>query len=231
MADREVGSGGADDDIGRPDLPLLPGVGDQDTIELEELRTETQDDPHWLNVPNAVTFLRALLVPVILWLLTIDSRQAQWWAFGIFVFAAATDSIDGWVARRWYGVTRWGQLADPIADKLLIIGALASLAAVDMLPWWAVIVIAGREAAVTLMRVRLVRGRDLVMPASGWGKAKTVSQVLAVGAFLWPGVPSTVRVTLLYGAIALTLWSGIEYAFRAGRLTRAVPPEATDGSA
>ena len=58
------------------------------------------------------------------------------------MFAAATDSIDGWVARRWHGVTRWGQLADPIADKLLIIGALASLAGVDKLPWWAVVVIA-----------------------------------------------------------------------------------------
>ncbi|MBW3621684.1 MAG: CDP-diacylglycerol--glycerol-3-phosphate 3-phosphatidyltransferase, partial [Actinobacteria bacterium] len=221
MADREVGSGTADDDIGDLDAPLLPGLGEHETIELGELRAEARADPHWLNVPNAVTFLRALLVPVILWLLTIDSRSAQWWAFGIFVFAAATDSIDGWVARRWYGVTRWGQLADPIADKLLIIGALASLAAVGMLPWWAVLVIAGREAAVTLLRIRLVRGRDLVMAASGWGKAKTVSQVVAVGAFLWPGVPHGLRVPLLYLAIALTLWSGIEYAFRAGRLARA----------
>ncbi|MBW3658981.1 MAG: CDP-diacylglycerol--glycerol-3-phosphate 3-phosphatidyltransferase [Actinobacteria bacterium] len=228
MADREAATGGADDDIGRLDVPLLPGVGEHETIELEELRSEQQADPHWLNVPNAVTFLRALLVPVILWLLTIDSRLAQWWAFGIFVFAAATDSIDGWVARRWYGVTRWGQLADPIADKLLIIGALASLAAVDMLPWWAVLVIAGREVAVTILRIRLVRGRDLVMPASGWGKAKTVSQVVAVAAFLWPGVPDGLRVPLLYGAIALTLWSGLEYAFRAGRLARAAEHGASE---
>ena len=162
------------------------------------LRQEQRDEPHWLNLPNALTFLRALLVPVILWLFAQDDRGAQWWAFGIFVFAAATDSIDGWVARRWHGVTRWGQLADPIADKLLIIGALASLAAVDKLPWWAVVVIAGREAAVTLLRLRLVRGLDLVMPASHWGKAKTVSQVVAVGAFLWPGVGIGPRLMLLY---------------------------------
>jgi CDP-diacylglycerol--glycerol-3-phosphate 3-phosphatidyltransferase len=177
-------------------------------------------EPHWLNVPNAVTFLRALLVPVILWLLTLDDVAAQWWAFGIFVFAAATDSIDGWVARRWYGVTRWGQLADPIADKLLIIGALTSLALVEKLPWWAVLVIAGRELAVTLLRIRLVRGLDLVMPASPWGKAKTIAQVVAVGAFLWPGVGGGPRTVLLYGAVVLTLWSGVEYAFRAGRLAR-----------
>ena len=57
-------------------------------------------EPHWFNVPNALTFLRALLVPVILWLLVQDSDTLRWWAFGTFVFAAATDSIDGWVARR-----------------------------------------------------------------------------------------------------------------------------------
>jgi CDP-diacylglycerol--glycerol-3-phosphate 3-phosphatidyltransferase len=191
-----------------------------ETIELAGLRAQPGDEPHWVNLPNALTFLRALLVPVILWLLTLDDRAAQWWAFGIFVFAAATDSIDGWVARRWHGVTRWGQLADPIADKLLIIGALTSLALVEMLPWWAVLVIAGREIAVTLLRVRLVRRLDLVMPASRWGKSKTLAQVTAVGAFLWPGVPEGVRLVLLYGAVALTLWSGVEYAFRAGRLAR-----------
>ncbi len=191
-----------------------------EAIDLAPLRAEQEAEPHWLNLPNALTFLRALLVPVILWLLAKEDRGAQWWAFGIFVFAAATDSIDGWVARRWHGVTRWGQLADPIADKLLIIGALASLAAVDKLPWWAVVVITGREAAVTLLRLRLVRGLDLVMPASHWGKAKTISQVVAVGAFLWPGVALGLRLALLYGAIALTLWSGVEYGFRAGRLAR-----------
>jgi CDP-diacylglycerol---glycerol-3-phosphate 3-phosphatidyltransferase len=180
-----------------------------------------EDEPHWVNFPNFLTFLRALLVPVILVLLAAEGDAARWWAFGIFVFAAATDSIDGWVARRWHGVTRWGQLADPIADKLLIIGSLASLAAVGDLPWWAVWVILTRELAVTLLRVRLVARLDLVMPASAWGKAKTVSQVVAVGAYLWPDVGVGPAAALLYAAIALTLWSGSEYAFRAGRLARA----------
>lgn len=190
-----------------------------EALPLAELREE---EPHWFNLPNLLTFLRALLVPVILWLLAMDGEgdTARWWAFGVFVFAAATDSIDGWVARRWNGVTRWGQLADPIADKLLIIGSLASLALVGELPWWAVNVIIARELAVTLLRVRLIRRLDLVMPASHWGKAKTVSQVVAVAAYLSPGVREAVTEPLLNLAVVLTIWSGIEYAFRAGRLAR-----------
>lgn len=186
-------------------------------IELAPLRQEAVG---LLNLPNALTFLRVLLVPVILWLLAADTEAAEWWAFAIFVFAAATDSIDGWVARRMHGVTTWGQLADPIADKLLIIGALASLASVDRLPWWAVWVILARELAVTLLRVGLVRRFDIVMPASRWGKSKTISQVVAVSAFLWPVISEEVAMGLLYVAVALTLWSGTEYAFRAGRLAR-----------
>jgi CDP-diacylglycerol---glycerol-3-phosphate 3-phosphatidyltransferase len=211
----------------RPDRSLPHGADDTsragadlpESIDLGEL---VDSEPHWLNLPNLLTFLRALLVPVILWLLVADFRgdTARWWAFGIFVFAALTDSVDGWVARRYNGVTRWGQLADPIADKLLIIGSLASLAYVGDLPWWAVNVIVAREVAVTLLRVRLVRKLDLVMPASVWGKVKTVSQVIAVGAFLFPGAPQVFAQRLLDLAVLLTVWSGIEYAFRAGRLAR-----------
>jgi CDP-diacylglycerol---glycerol-3-phosphate 3-phosphatidyltransferase len=197
-----------------------PAGGAPDRPDSGEAQGEAAE-PHWFNVANLFTFLRALLVPVILWLLTVDGDAARWWAFGIFVFAAWTDSIDGWVARRYHGVTRWGQLADPIADKLLIIGALASLALVGDLPWWAVNVIVTREVAVTLLRVRLVRRLDLVMPASAWGKAKTVAQVVAVAAYLLPGLSDTLARLLLDAAVLLTVWSGIEYAFRAGKLARA----------
>ncbi len=187
------------------------------TVPLDELR---RDEPHWFNVPNLLTFLRAALVPVILVLLVQDGSNPRWWAFGIFLFAAATDSVDGWVARRWHGVTTWGQLADPIADKLLIIGSLASLAYVGELPVWAVVVIIAREVAVTLLRVSMVRRLDVVMPASVWGKVKTTSQVVAVAAFLLPGAPDDVGLWALYVAVLFTIWSGIDYAFRAGRLSR-----------
>jgi CDP-diacylglycerol--glycerol-3-phosphate 3-phosphatidyltransferase len=205
------------DERGLADV-LLPDPDPGHVVDLRELRETTE--PHWFNFPNLLTFLRALLVPVILWLLAKDDPGSQWWAFGIFVFAAATDTIDGWVARRWHGVTRWGQLADPIADKLLIIGSLVSLAAVGRLPWWAVWVIVVREVCVTLLRLALVRRYDKVMPASPWGKTKTVTQVVAVVSFLWPEASASLRDALLYLAVAITVVSGVEYAFRAGRLAR-----------
>ncbi len=187
-------------------------------VELSELRAE----PHrpWLNVPNVLTFLRAVLVPVIFVLLAVETRTAQWWAFGIFLFAAATDTVDGWVARRWHGVTRWGQFADPIADKLLVIGTLAALAWLAALPWWVVIVIAVREIAVTVLRLRMIDEIDVVMPASPWGKSKTLSQLVAVAIWLLPGIAVSWRLGLLYVAVVLTVLSGVEYAFRAGHLYR-----------
>lgn len=168
---------------------------------------------------NALTLLRVALVPLIVLLLLRDGSTARWWAFAVFVFAAATDSIDGWVARR-LGVSRWGQLADPAADKALIVTALAALAVLGELPWWAVAVIVARELAVTVQRWRLSR-RGRVLPASLAGKAKTVSQVVAVTLFLVPDMTQPVRSAGLWLAIALTLYSGADYALRGRRLSRA----------
>lgn len=168
-------------------------------------------EPHWANIPNAFTFLRVLLVPVVLWLLTLDSVAADWWALGVFLFAAVTDSFDGWLARRYNGITRWGQLADPLADKLLVLGTLASLALVGQVWWWAVAVILVRDVVVTGLRVRLVRRLRLVLPASRWGKMKTVTQIVAVSAYLTPPVITPVADILLLLAVAATIGSGIAY--------------------
>ena len=162
------------------------------------------------HLANAVTMLRVALVPVIAALLLVDTDAARWWAFAIFCFAALTDSIDGWVARRLVGVTRWGQLADPVADKLLIIGSLGVLAWLGLLPWWAVAVISAREVAITVWRATLVR-RGRVVPASVFGKAKTVSQVIAVALFLLPAVDEPVAMAALWVAVAVTVLSGLEY--------------------
>jgi CDP-diacylglycerol---glycerol-3-phosphate 3-phosphatidyltransferase len=175
------------------------------------------DGPPWWNLANLFTLLRVFLVPVIAVLLLWGGEDARWWAFGIFVFAALTDSIDGWVARRLIGPTRWGQLADPAADKALIVGSLAVLAYQGRLPWEAVVVIVIREVYVTALRMRLAR-RDLVMPASIFGKAKTVSQVIAVTLYLWPGIPDPLRAWVLAVAVAITVASGLEYVFRGRRL-------------
>ena len=181
---------------------------------------EVGAEPSWLNWANAFTLLRVFLVPVIAVLVFVGGDAARWWAFGVFVFAAFTDSIDGWVARKLVGVTRWGQLADPAADKALIIGSLAVLAVNDELPWVAVVVIVVREIAVTVQRQVLLR-RGVMMPASPFGKAKTVSQVVAVTLYLLPAGPPALAAWALGLAVVLTVLSGVDYAVRGARRARA----------
>ena len=185
----------------------------------ESASAEVAAEPSWLNLANAFTMLRAFLVPVIAVFVFAEGDVARWWAFGIFVFAALTDSIDGWVARKLIGVTRWGQLADPIADKALIIGSLGVLAFNGELPWLAVVIIMLREVAVTAMRVQLVR-RGVVLPAGKFGKAKTVSQVIAVTLYLLPVGPPALKFWALVLAVVLTVASGVDYALRGGRRAR-----------
>jgi CDP-diacylglycerol--glycerol-3-phosphate 3-phosphatidyltransferase len=168
----------------------------------------------WLSPANALTLLRVVLVPVIAALVFTGDETARWWAFAIFVFAAVTDSIDGWLARREVGGTRWGALADPAADKLLIAGSLAVLAVINELPWWAVAVIVARELVVTVQRTVLDRG-GVTMVASVPGKAKTISQIVAIACYLVPSVPDDVAFVALLVAVALTVASGLAYALQA----------------
>jgi CDP-diacylglycerol--glycerol-3-phosphate 3-phosphatidyltransferase len=167
-----------------------------------------------------VTFLRAALVPLVLVLLAIGDEvtSARWWAFGIFVGAALTDTFDGWVARRIQGVSAFGALADPLADKLLVVGTLASLALFAEIPWWIVLVIAGREAIVTLLRLLVVRRAGVVVPATVWGKVKTVAQIVAIAAVILPLVDGLLVTTLLGVAVVLTIGSGLDYLLRARTL-------------
>jgi CDP-diacylglycerol--glycerol-3-phosphate 3-phosphatidyltransferase len=171
-------------------------------------------------IPNAVTFLRAALVPLVLVLLAVGDEltAARWWAFVVFVAAALTDTFDGWVARRIEGVSAFGALADPLADKLLVVGTLASLALFAEIPWWVVLVIAGREAVVTALRVLVVRRAGVVVPATVWGKVKTVSQIVAIAAVILPLVDGALVQVLLAVALVLTVGSGIDYLWRARTL-------------
>jgi CDP-diacylglycerol--glycerol-3-phosphate 3-phosphatidyltransferase len=167
-------------------------------------------------IPNVVTFLRAALVPPLLVLLSVarEVPPARWWALGVFLVAALTDTLDGWAARRWQGVTAFGAMADPLADKLLIVGALVSLALVGDAPWWVVVVVAAREAAVTGLRVLVVRRAGVVVPASPWGKLKTVAQMVAIGVAILPGAPAGAVAALYLAAVVLTVGSGVDYAVR-----------------
>lgn len=174
-------------------------------------------------IANGVTFLRAFLVPPILVLLAISDEvaAARWAAFAVFVVAALTDTLDGWAARRWQGVTRFGAFADPVADKLLIVGTLVSLAIVGELGWWVVGLIAAREVLVTLLRLYAVQRTGVVVSASVWGKVKTVAQIVAVGAVILPLVGGLLVELLLIAAVLLTVGSGADYFVKVARLLSA----------
>jgi CDP-diacylglycerol--glycerol-3-phosphate 3-phosphatidyltransferase len=182
-------------------------------------------EPFW-NLPNTVTMLRGLAVPLILLLPLYQdpagSRVIAW----IFILAATTDLVDGWLARWGQQVTRVGKLLDPLVDKLLVATALVVLLAVDRIPTWGVplvVVIIGRELAVTGLR-GIASADGHVMPARLSGKLKTFVQNVAIGALLFPdptlGLPAhPIGMTLLLLATLLTLWSGWEIFadyFRAG---------------
>jgi len=175
---------------------------------------------------NALTALRLVLVPVLLVVLVgagepSDPRRLV--ALGIFVAAAATDRLDGLLARRRGEVTRFGILADPIADKALLLAAFAGLAWLGDLSWWAVAVVACRELLVTVVRlVVLHRGR--LVPAVASGKVKTILQMVTVVVLLLP-LPAVLDPAVLDPAVlvlvglmlAVTVASGLEILVRLAR--------------
>jgi CDP-diacylglycerol--glycerol-3-phosphate 3-phosphatidyltransferase len=139
-------------------------------------------------------------------------------AAAVFVFGAFTDGLDGWLARRYSGATRIGVWLDPLADKILVSAPVIALSAIGEFPVWAAAIIVGRELAVSLLRAWLGT-HGVGMPASPWGKAKTAVQMVLVPLYLLPlgpGADTTRRVVLAL-AVALTLWSGLDYFLRAGR--------------
>lgn len=132
-----------------------------------------------MNLPNALTLLRIFLTPLLVAVLLTRTEHGLWLGAGIFGVAVATDYLDGWVARRRNQVTRLGIVLDPLADKLLTAAAFISLVELGAAPAWMVVIVVGRELAVTWLR-HLAAGRDLLIPASVLGKAKMVSQVVAI---------------------------------------------------
>ncbi len=176
-----------------------------------------------LNLPNFLTGLRILAVPVLIWLLASDGDSARVWATAVFLIAALTDLIDGAVARRRNQITSFGKLADPIADKALIGTALIGLSLLGELSWWFTVIILVREIGITVMRMWVLR--DGVIPASRGGKLKTLAQVIAISMYLlaptdvsWWNAAETVAMSI---AVALTLATGVDYVLEAMRLRRA----------
>jgi CDP-diacylglycerol--glycerol-3-phosphate 3-phosphatidyltransferase len=165
-----------------------------------------------LNLPNALTMLRILAVPVVVVALLGETPNGDVIAAIVFAGAALTDGLDGYVARSRGSITTFGKLMDPLADKLLIIGALVSLVSLGRLAAWVAMVIIAREVAVTILRT-IAAERGLVIAASWLGKAKTVLQIAAVIALIAADpAPPWVDV-LVYVALAVTVISGADYFF------------------
>jgi CDP-diacylglycerol---glycerol-3-phosphate 3-phosphatidyltransferase len=169
---------------------------------------------------NWLTVLRMLLVPVLVVFLLSELSFGEQLAAGIFVFASATDVVDGWLARRNDEVTNFGKLMDPLADKLLVTAALVALVSLDRVEAWVAMVIIAREFAVTGMRqVAVEQGQ--VIAANTWGKLKTAFQIAAVLCLiLVHGDPLWLDL-LVYATVAITVFSGAVYFFELRRLTTA----------
>jgi len=162
--------------------------------------------PH---LPNALTVLRLLLVPVLVGALLSRTPGSDALAAGVFALASLTDFADGWLARQRDVVSTFGTWMDPVADKLLVTAALVSLAFLDRVAAWVATVIIVRELAVTLARAQA----DRVIPAGAWGKAKTTVQVLAIFCLI-AFAPAVWVDVLVFAAVAITVVSGVEFFLR-----------------
>lgn len=179
--------------------------------------------PPVVNLANGLTLLRLALVPVFAGALLAEGGDSTGWrvvATVVFLLASFTDRVDGQIARSRGLVTAFGTVADPIADKALMITALGGLSALGELSWWVTVVIAVREVGVTLLRFWVIRHG--VIPASRGGKAKTALQGLAITLYLLPlsGVAAGVAATVMGAAVLVTVVTGADYVWRALHLRR-----------
>lgn len=161
-----------------------------------------------MTIPNLITLLRFFLVPAVV--VALLSGETGW-ALACFLAAGISDGVDGWIARR-HGTTRSGAFLDPLADKVLVLGALFALVAADRFWIVPVALIAVREVAISVYRTQLGR-QGLAVPARPLAKAKTFVQELAIGFALLPLTADAhlLATTILWFAVALTWASGAQY--------------------
>lgn len=170
-----------------------------------------------MNLPNAITLFRILLIPVFMTFLLGAVPYGEVWAVAVFVVAAASDSLDGYFARRRRQVTRLGTFLDPLADKLLVTSALLALVQLGKLWAWVAMVIIAREFAVSGLRM-IAAAEGVVIPASKWGKVKTATQMAAVVMLIldrgWSWAHVRPAAVLMGLAVFVTLVSGVDYFVR-----------------
>ncbi|MFV0427530.1 MAG: CDP-diacylglycerol--glycerol-3-phosphate 3-phosphatidyltransferase [Beutenbergiaceae bacterium] len=188
---------------------------------------ERSATPSVWNLPNALTVIRILLVPVFGVLLWQDTPVYRIAACAVFVLAALTDRWDGQIARKRGLITNFGKIADSIADKALVLTALVLLSMVGELAWWVTIVLAVRELGITLLRFLIIR--KYVMPASGGGKLKAALQMVAISILIvdWIGlfgdVGSWLRwlgLIIMYAAVVVAVVTAGDYIAKAWRIVR-----------
>ena len=159
-----------------------------------------------MNLPTWITFSRLLGVPFLLYFLHQPTAQSRWISLIIFLIAAGTDWLDGYLARRLNQVTDLGKFLDPLVDKLLVLAPLLMLIELGQIPAWGVFLILGRELAIAGWRVN----QTTISGANIWGKLKTVSQIAAIALLIAP-LPTVWRSPSLLAfwlSVALTLISG-----------------------
>jgi CDP-diacylglycerol---glycerol-3-phosphate 3-phosphatidyltransferase len=171
-----------------------------------------------VNVPNALTVLRLVLVPVFVSFLVEGSTSSRVVAFFVFGIASVTDLLDGHLARRSGMITDFGKIADPIADKALTGSALITLSVLGDLAWWVTVVILVREVGVTVLRFWVIRHG--VIAASRGGKIKTVLQIVAIGLYILPVDLGWAKAAVMVAAVVVTVVTGFDYVARALRLRR-----------
>jgi CDP-diacylglycerol--glycerol-3-phosphate 3-phosphatidyltransferase len=172
------------------------------------------------NLPNTLTVLRILLVPVVVVALLDETPNGDAIAAGVFALAALTDTLDGYIARSRGAITTFGKLMDPIADKLLVTASLVALVSLERLDAWVAMVIIAREFAVTGLR-GVAAEQGVVIQASWLGKLKTTLQVAAIICLIAVD-PAPLGIDLLvYAAVAVTVISGVDYFFGFRRMARA----------
>lgn len=165
-----------------------------------------------MSLANWITALRIVLAPICVSFLFWDIPGRDLLATIIFIVAGLTDGLDGYAARMRKEITTFGKSFDPFADKVLIILTLVVLAQLNRVNWWAVGIIISRELLITIFRY-FAGKKGLAIAASPWGKLKTFFQIIAIASIManqkWPFVDA-----LLWIAVALTIWSGLDYLWR-----------------
>jgi CDP-diacylglycerol--glycerol-3-phosphate 3-phosphatidyltransferase len=177
-----------------------------------------------LNLPNLLTVMRIMLVPVLVVALLGNTPSGDVLAAIVFALASLTDFVDGYLARARGSITTFGKLMDPLADKLLIVAALISLVSLHRLAAWVAMVIITRELAVTVLRMGATQA-GVVMAASMFGKIKTCLQIAAIMAVIAVhGQPLWVML-LVYVTVVVTVLSGLDYFFGLRRRLQQAQPQ------